>query len=106
MINDQLKHKMVFTRKQRVFIAEYYAKHNSLETCVEQFAHKFKTIGVFEKLSVKSSTQHVVRKGRELGPVADKIRNNPRKVGTPKNTARLQGSLQQNSTNFQHHVSL
>lgn len=38
------------------------------------------------KLSVQSATQHVVRKWRESRPVAETIRNNPRKVGTPKNT--------------------
>ncbi|KAJ4434931.1 hypothetical protein ANN_23503 [Periplaneta americana] len=65
---------MVLTIKQRVFIVECYAKHNSWKRCAELFAQEFQTGRVLAKPPAKAAMQNLVAKWRETDYVANKNR--------------------------------
>ncbi|KAJ4438182.1 hypothetical protein ANN_14121 [Periplaneta americana] len=67
-----MQHKMVLTIKQRVFIAECYAKHNSWKRCAELFAQEFQTGRVLVEAPAKTAMQNLVAKWRETDSVANK----------------------------------
>lgn len=74
-----MQRRMVLTIKERVFIVECYAKHNSWESCTELFAQEFQTGRVLAKLPAKAAIQNVVAKWNETGSVANKNRNYPKR---------------------------
>ncbi|KAJ4438211.1 hypothetical protein ANN_14150 [Periplaneta americana] len=84
-----MQHKMVLTIKQRVFIVECYAKHNSWKICAELYAQDFQNGRVLAKPPAKTAMQNLVAKWRETGSVANKNRNYPKRVRTPENIARV-----------------
>ncbi|KAJ4447744.1 hypothetical protein ANN_09752 [Periplaneta americana] len=101
-----MQHKMVFTIKQRVFIVECYAKHNSWKRCAELLAQEFQTGRVLANPSAKAAMQNLVAKWRETGSVVNKNRNYPKRVRTPENIARVQESLEQSPTKSQRRLSV
>lgn len=66
MFKNQLKHNLVLTLKQRVFIVAFYTKHNSCKTYAELFEQEFKNGGVFSKPPAKYTMQNVLAKWRKM----------------------------------------